>query len=125
MHPNRPNLPARNRKTMEPKIENIIRRALGGDETALAVMHGQYMDVTEAPKTLAEMQQLVIKATNQFNELPLDIREKFNFDPGQFVAEYGTPEWLKKMEKPKTMGEIQQTTSISNPTEGKKEDSKE
>lgn len=108
----------------ETKIENILRRALGGDETALAVMHGQYVDVTDAPKTLAEMQQLVIKATNQFNELPLEIREKFNFDPGQFVAEYGTHEWAKKMEQPKTLGEIQ-AASASAPAEGKKEDSKE
>lgn len=91
----------------ETKIENIIRRALGGDETALAVMHGSYIDVTDAPKTLAEMQQLVIRATNQFNELPLEIREKFNFDPGQFVAEYGTHEWEKKMERPKTIGDLQ------------------
>lgn len=101
----------------ETKIENIIRRALGGDETALAVMHGSYIDVTDAPKTLAEMQQLVIRATNQFNELPLEIREKFNFDPGQFVAEYGTHEWEKKMEQPKTIGDLQKET----PTKAKEE----
>lgn len=87
----------------ETKIENIIRRALGGDQEALAVMHGQYIDVTEAPKTLAEMQQAIIAATNEFNKLPLEYRAKFNHSPEQFVAEYGTEGWIEKMKAPETL----------------------
>lgn len=90
----------------ETKIENIIRRALGGDESALATMHGVYMDVSDAPKSLAEMQQAVITATLEFEKLPLEIREKFNHSAMQYVAEFGTEEWIKKLERPKTLGEI-------------------
>lgn len=110
----------------ETKIENIIRRALGGDETALATMHGVYTDITDAPKTLAEMQQLVIKATMDFQKLPVEVREKFNHDPAQFVAEYGTDEWIKKMERPKTLGDLQKEAAAAaaettKTTEGGKE----
>ncbi|UPW41184.1 internal scaffolding protein [Sigmofec virus UA08Rod_5306] len=91
----------------ETKIENIIRRALGGDEEALRVMHGTYTDVTNAPKSLAEMQQLIIKANQDFEKLPIEVREKFNHDPMQFIAEWGSEEWTKKMERPKTLGELQ------------------
>lgn len=92
----------------ETKIENIIRRALGGDEAALATMHGVYIDVSDAPKSLAEMQQAVITATQEFERLPIEIREKFNHSALQYVAEFGTEEWAKKLEKQKTLGEILQ-----------------
>lgn len=85
----------------ETKIENIIRRALGGDESALAVMHGTYADVREAPKSLAEMQQAIIAANNEFLKLPVEYREKFNHSPEQFIAEWGTETWVEKMKTPK------------------------
>lgn len=81
----------------ETKIENIVRRAVGGDAQALNVMHGVYADVTDAPRTFAEMQQAVIYATEQFSRLPVEIREKFGHSPEKFVATYGTKEWLEIM----------------------------
>lgn len=98
----------------ETKIENIIRRALGGDEGALATMHGVYIDVTDAPKSLAEMQQAVITATQEFEKLPVEIREKFNHSALQYVAEFGTEEWAKKLEKAQTLGEILQKETSKN-----------
>lgn len=89
----------------ETKIENIIRRAVGGDETALAVMHGQYMDTTNMPTSLAEMQQAIITATEEFYKLPLEVRQKFDQSPEQFIAQYGSDEWIKKMERPTSKGE--------------------
>lgn len=111
----------------ETKIENIIRRALGGDESALATMHGVYMDVTDAPKSLAEMQQAVITATQEFEKLPVEIREKFNHSALQYVAEFGTEEWAKKLEQPKTLGQIiQEEKPKEKPKEeGKTESKKE
>lgn len=93
----------------ETKIENIIRRALGGDESALTIMHGTYADVREAPKSLAEMQQAIIAATNQFERLPVDYREKFNHSVEQFVAEWGTEAWMEKMKKPETLNNTPET----------------
>ncbi|UPW41115.1 internal scaffolding protein [Sigmofec virus UA08Rod_5492] len=108
----------------ETKIENIIRRALGGDESALATMHGVYMDVSDAPKSLAEMQQAVITATEEFLKLPIEVREKFNHSAMQYVAEFGTEEWAKKLEMPKTLGQLQEeaakATSKTETGEGSK-----
>lgn len=87
----------------ETKIENIVRRAVGGDTQALNVMHGVYADVTNAPRTFAEMQQAVITATEEFRKLPVEIREKFGHSVEQFVAEYGTSGWLEKLKVPETL----------------------
>lgn len=102
----------------ETKIENIIRRAVGGDESALAVMHGTYMDTTNMPKTLAEMQQAVIAATEEFYKLPLDIRQKFDQSPEQFIAEYGSDEWIEKMKKPETIQITQEETTEGGKSQG-------
>lgn len=103
----------------ETKIENIIRRALGGDESALATMHGVYMDVTDAPKSLAEMQQAVITANQEFEKLPIEIREKFNHSALQYVAEFGTEEWIKKLERPETVDDLTKKTQEKNEEEKK------
>lgn len=87
----------------ETKIENIIRRAVGGDESALAVMHGTYMDTTNMPKTLAEMQQAIITATEEFYKLPLEIRQKFDQSPEQYIAEWGSEEWAEKIKQPERL----------------------
>lgn len=97
----------------ETKIENIVRRALGGDEQALYTVAGSYFDATNAPRSLAEAQQLIIDATEEFYKLPLDVREKFDHSAEVFVHEYGSEEWLQKMNRPqpetegtKTQGEV-------------------
>lgn len=81
----------------ESKIENIIRRAIGGDPTALAVTEGEYFDATDAPTSLAEAQKMIIQATEQFYKLPLSVREKFNHSPEQYIHEFGSEEWTKKI----------------------------
>lgn len=79
------------------KIENIIRRATAGDPTALAQTTGQYLDITDAPRTLAEVQGIIIKMTNEFNNLPLDVRKMYDFSPEKYVADYGTENWMKNL----------------------------
>lgn len=96
----------------ETKIENIIRRAVGGDATALNTMHGLYADVTAAPKSLAEMQQMVIAATTEFNKLPLEVRLKFNQSPEQYIAEYGSEEWVEKMKQPEVLQAVKETKEV-------------
>lgn len=78
-------------------INTIVARFVNGDVNALSVRNGVYGDFTEMPKTYAEMLQLQIDAQNQFNSLPLDIKEKFNNDFNQFIATAGSEEWLNKL----------------------------
>lgn len=77
-------------------IKNIIARANAGDETALHQRIGEYLDTTIMPKTLAEAQNMVIQAEQEFKKLPMNIREKFNHSPEQFIAEMGTAAWAEK-----------------------------
>lgn len=81
----------------ETKIENIIRRAVGGDPTAMAVTQGEYFDATDAPTSLAEAQQMIIHATEEFYKLPLEIREKFDHSPEMYINEYASDKWIQKM----------------------------
>lgn len=84
------------------KIENIIRRATEGDANALNIMNGEYIDVTDLPTTLAEAQNFVIKAKQEFDQLPINIRRKFDMSAEKYIASYGTGDWIDAMElKPK------------------------
>lgn len=82
------------------EMRSILERALKGDQGALLSIQqraGMYADVTNAPKTLAEMQQLIIDAKRDFEGLPASIRERFENNVEQFIAEYGSPLFAEKM----------------------------
>ena len=78
------------------KISNILERATLGDKTALNRMQGQYVDCTDLPKSLMEAQNEIVKVKSQFETLPVEIREKFNFSPEQYVSEFGSKTWADK-----------------------------
>ncbi len=68
-------------------IDYILSRFVNGDETALSRVQGIYGDFTQMPTTMAELQQRVIDAEHLFNNLPLDIREQYNFSASEFFAQ--------------------------------------
>ena len=68
-------------------IDYILARFVNGDETALSRVQGIYGDFTQMPTTMAELQQRVIDAEHLFNNLPLDIREQYNFSASEFFAQ--------------------------------------
>ena len=102
----------------ETKLDNIIRRATLGDETVLNVLNGQFMDVTEMPTSFMEMQNLVLKAKAEFNKLPLEIRKKFDMSPEQYINEYGSKEFLKKMGYEPAAAEPAKTAAETEPKKG-------
>ncbi|QCS36210.1 minor capsid protein [Capybara microvirus Cap1_SP_162] len=77
------------------EIENILRRAAEGDYNILNIVNGQYLDVTDAPSSLAEAQKFVIRAKTEFDELPKEIRAKFENNAEIYIAQYGTESWLE------------------------------
>lgn len=79
------------------KVQNIIRRALGGDPTALAARNGSYLDVTSMPDNMIDLSNLAIKLHFEFDHLPADVRAKFDNSVDQFVALYGTQEWADRL----------------------------
>lgn len=78
------------------KIENILNRAQY-DPSVLQKTVGTYADVSNMPTTLAAAQQMVIAGEREFAGLPVEIREKFENNPGIYFAQYGTQEWADKL----------------------------
>lgn len=82
----------------ECEIENIIRRSVEGDYQALNAVNGVFADITNCPSSIAEAQQYIIDAKNEFDKLPKEIKAKFEYNPEVYIAELGNnPEsWLEK-----------------------------
>lgn len=92
----------------ETKLENIIRRASVDPEIAARIapnLGGGIQDFTETPQTLAELQNIMIRAEQIWDEVPKEIKLKFDNDVDKFIASYGTIEWAENLgilkEKPK------------------------
>lgn len=62
----------------ETKIYNILKRHAMGDETALNVKKGIYLDLTTMPKTLLDAENTILKAKSMFEALPVEERKKYN-----------------------------------------------
>lgn len=74
-------------------INNILRRAAEGDYNVLNMVSGNYLDIVDAPSSLAEAQRFVIKAKAEFDNLPKEVRAKFENNAEIYVAQYGTKLW--------------------------------
>lgn len=84
----------------ETKIENIIRRASIDPDIAARIapdLGGNIQDFTEAPHTLAELQNVMIRAEQIWGEIPKEIKLKFDNDVDKFIASFGTIEWAKNL----------------------------
>ena len=58
-------------------INNIVARFNAGDVSALSRSQGAFFDATQLPHSYAEMLNTVINAERTFNQLPLEVRERF------------------------------------------------
>ena len=77
-------------------IENILAKATL-DPSVLNKKEGLYFDSTSMPKTLAEAQNAILAVNQEFEKLPVEIKQKFDNSPEKYVAEYGTKVWGDKM----------------------------
>lgn len=69
----------------------ILSRYANGDTSVLSRRQGSYFDATQLPTSYAEMLQTVITAENEFNKLPLNVRERFD---------NSFQKWLSLMDRP-------------------------
>lgn len=84
----------------ETKLENIIRRASIDPDIAARLVPdvgNGIQDYTEAPQTLAELQNIMLRAEQIWEEVPKDIKLKFDNDVDKFIASFGTVEWAKNL----------------------------
>lgn len=80
-------------------INKLMMRFSLGDESAINVREGKYLDVTEMPTTLAEVFDRALQAEQLFVELPTDLKEMFNNSPSEFFSTYGSKEFEDKVNK--------------------------
>lgn len=69
-------------------IHNIIARIQSGEVNLLDQKQGFFGDVTELPKTYAEMLDLMHRGEEFFSKLPVDVKNKYNNDFNQFFANF-------------------------------------
>lgn len=84
----------------ETKLENIIRQAsIDPDLAARLVpnMNGGIQDATEMPENLMELQNIMLRAEQIWDEIPKEIKLKFDNDVDKFVASFGTIDWAKNL----------------------------
>lgn len=84
----------------ETKIENIIRRASIDPDIASRIapdIGGGIQDFTETPHTLAELQNIMIRAEQIWDDVPKEIKLKFDNDVDKFITSFGTIEWAKNL----------------------------
>lgn len=84
----------------ETKLENIIRRASIDPDLAARLVPDVgkgIQDFTEAPETLAELQNIMLRAEQIWEDVPKEIKLKFDNDVDKFVASFGTVEWAKNL----------------------------
>lgn len=79
-------------------IKYIMNRLEQGDTSVVrAPEKAMYGDFTKVPKSLADALQLMINAESRFNELPLDIRNKFNNSYLAWMQSAGSDVWFTNM----------------------------
>ena len=84
----------------ETKLENIIRQASINPDIAARIkpdIGGGIQDFTEAPQNLAELQSIMMRAEQIWDEVPKNIKLKFDNDVDKFIASFGTVEWAKNL----------------------------
>lgn len=85
-------------------VNCLLRRFAAGETDVLSRVQGVYMDVTQMPRTYAELLQTVIDGERYFDTLPVDVRAKFNHSFREWMAAMDNmPAWLSAMgyEQPK------------------------
>jgi len=72
------------------ELKSILKRYQSGDLSALNRHEMFYADVTGMPKSLGEVYKFVIDGEQAFKNLPLEVREKYDFNPAKFFANFDT-----------------------------------
>lgn len=78
-------------------IDYIIKRYLDGETDILEKQRGFFGDITEYPKTYAELLNRVIESEAAFGQLPTEIKEKYGNNYVAWLQAAGSDDWLVDM----------------------------
>uniref|UniRef100_A0AAU8AV18 Internal scaffolding protein n=1 Tax=Dulem virus 140 TaxID=3145617 RepID=A0AAU8AV18_9VIRU len=82
-------------------IHILLQRYKNGDVSALSRAQGTFGDFTEMPKSYAELLNNLIKGESYFNELPVEVRSKFDHSFQKWLVSAGSDQWMEAMGMPK------------------------
>lgn len=71
-------------------INIMIQKFINGDTSVINPSSGTYGDFTSFPKTYAEMFETIQNCKNVFDEMPKEIREKFDNSAEKFWSSFGS-----------------------------------
>ena len=74
-------------------IENILHQVAMGDYSALQAREATYVDTTTMPKSLMEAQNLVIRMKDEFEKMPMELKNEFGNSADKYVEMMGTKEF--------------------------------
>ena len=78
-------------------IHVLMKRYMNGDVSALSQAQGQFLDVTDFPKTYADMLNFVNDMERSFMSLPAEVRAKFGNSFSEYLAASGAPDFLDRL----------------------------
>lgn len=78
-------------------IDTILSKFVAGDPDALAKTQGTFGDFTNLPTSYAEMLNVINESERFFEQLPLEVRERFNFNFSEFISSMDSQEFARKM----------------------------
>lgn len=78
-------------------IHVLMKRYMNGDVSALSQAQGQFLDVTDFPKTYADMLNFVNDMERSFMSLPAEVRAKFGNSFSEYLAASGAPDFLERL----------------------------
>lgn len=79
-------------------IHKILERcAMLDDYSPLMRMPAQFMDVTQMPKNLAEAHTMIQDAKNFFEQMPIEIKQKYENNYMQFISDIGSEKFMSNV----------------------------
>lgn len=78
-------------------INVLLAKYKNGDTEALSRVQGMYADISDLPKTFADMLNKVKAGEDAFASLPAETRALFNNSVSEWFASVGNAEWFEKM----------------------------
>lgn len=78
-------------------IHKIVERYRAGDVDVLQRVQGMYGDLTVVPKNIFEFKEMEARLCESFDQLPVDVKQKFDNSYLQFAMSAGSDSWFEKL----------------------------
>lgn len=80
-------------------VNSVLQRFQTGDVSAIVKGNPVFLDVTGMPKTLAEAYALNFRAEHAFENLPADVKARFDNNFYLFLQSAGSEQWFEKLKE--------------------------